>query len=116
MSKNAQGIAIVTTDTIAGRTCVPLGPVVTACSLSKSLIGDMAANVKNWTTGGELTGYSELLERTGNIVLRRLAERAAAQGADAVVGVRMVTSGVAEGAAELIGYGTLVRFSDERGR
>lgn len=116
MSRNASGVAIVTTESVAGRTCVPLAPVVAACSLSKSLIGDMAANVKNWTTGGELKGYSELLERTGSIVLRRLAERAAAQGADAVVGVRMVTSGVAEGAAELIGYGTAVRFSGERDR
>ena len=116
MTKNASDVIIATTEAIAGTTCVPLGPVIAACSLSKSLIGDMAANVKNWTTGGELTGYSELLERTGNIVLRRLAEKAAAQGADAVVGVRMVTSGVAEGAAELIGYGTSVRFSDEHGR
>ena len=116
MSKNASDVIIVTTDSIAGSTCVPLGPVIAACSLSKSLIGDMAANVKNWTTGGELTGYSKLLEKTGSIVLRRLAERAAGQGADAVVGVRMVTSGVAEGAAELIGYGTSVRFSDGHGR
>lgn len=91
-----------------------IGPVLVACALSKSLVGDMAANVKNWTTGGELRGYSELLERAGRVVLGRMAEKAANEGADAVVGVRLVTSGVAQGAAELIGYGTLVRFSGER--
>ena len=70
----------------------------------------MTANVKNWTTGGELRGYSDMLEQAGQMVLRRMAERAAALEADAVIGMRLVTSDVAEGAAELIGYGTAVRF------
>ena len=51
-----------------------------------------------------------MLEQAGQTVLRRMAERAASLDADAVVGMRLVTSDVAEGAAELIGYGTAVRF------
>ncbi len=70
----------------------------------------MTANVKNWTTGGELKGYSEMLEQAGHIVLERMAQKASAMQADAVVAVRLVTSDVAEGAAELICYGTAVRF------
>ncbi len=103
---------IVTTETIDGKRCTPIAPILVAYCLSKSLLGDMAANVKNWSTGGELRGYSDMLEQTGNIVLQRMAEKAQAVGADAVIGMRLVTSNVAEGAAELIGYGTAVRFLD----
>ena len=103
-------ILLVTTESIEGETCRPLGPILVAFCLSKSLLGDMTANVKNWTTGGELEGYSQMLEQAGHIVLERMATRARAMHADAVVGVRLVTSDVAEGAAELIGYGTAVRF------
>ncbi len=53
-----------------------------------------------------------MLEQTGNLVLQRMAEQARAVGADAVVGMRLVISNVAEGAAELIGYGTAVRVVD----
>ena len=101
---------IVTTETVEGKTCVPVAPVLVAYCLSKSLLGDVAANVKNWTTGGELRGYSDLLEKTGHMILQRIAEQGEALEADAVTGVRLVTSNVAEGAAELIGYGTAVRF------
>ena len=92
--------------------CRPIAPILAACCLSKSLLGDMAANVKNWTTGGELQGYSDMSEQTGNLVLQRMAEQARAVGADAVVGMRLVTSNVAEGATELMGYGTAVRVVD----
>ena len=51
-----------------------------------------------------------MLEQAGQTVLRRMAEKVASLDAEAVVGMRLVTSDVAEGAAELIGYGTAVRF------
>ena len=110
MSFRSSHIMIVTTETIEGKTCVPVAPVLVAYCLSKSLLGDVAANVKNWTTGGELRGYSDLLEKTGHMILQRIAEQAETLEADAVTGMRLVTSNVAEGAAELIGYGTAVRF------
>ena len=112
MSAIPPDLLIVTTETIGGKTCTPIAPVLATYCLSKSLLGDMAANVKNWSTGGELRGYSDMLEQTGNAVLQRIAEKAKAMGADAVIGLRLVTSNVAEGAAELIGYGTAVRFVD----
>ena len=100
-------ILIVTTDTIDGETCRPIAPILVACCLSKSLLGDMAANVKNWTTGGELQGYSDMLEQTGNLVLRRLAEKARAGGADAVGSLECNRRPL-----ELIGYGKAVRVVD----
>lgn len=110
MSSLPTRIIIVTTETIEGKTSIPVAPILVAYCLSKSLPGDVAANIKNWTTGGELRGYSDMLEKTGHMILRRMAEQAEALEADAVVGMRLVTSNVAEGAAELIGYGTAVRF------
>ena len=112
MSTAPTDILVVTTESIQGKTCVPFTPILVAYCLSKSLLGDMAANVKNWTTGGELQGYSNMLEQAGQTVLRRMAEKAASLDADAVVGMRLVTSDVAEGAAELIGYGTAVHFME----
>lgn len=113
MSHTPSHIMIVTTEAIEGRACVPVAPVLVAYCLSKSLPGDLAANVKNWTTGGELRGYSDMLEKTGQVILQRMAEQARDLEADAVVGMRLVTSSVAEGAAELIGYGTAVRFVEQ---
>ena len=112
MSAISPDLPIVTTETIDGKQCRPIAPILVAYCLSKSLLGDMVANVKNWTTGGELPGYSAMLEQTGNVVIQRMAEQAKAMEADAVIGMRLVTSSVAEGAAELIGYGTAVRFLD----
>lgn len=51
-------------------------------------------------------------EQTCNLVLQRLAEQARAVGVDALIGMRLVISNVAEGAAELIGYGMAVRVVD----
>ena len=58
MASDPSDILIVTTESIHGRTCIPFAPILVACCFSKSLVGDMTANVKNWTTGGELRGYS----------------------------------------------------------
>ena len=106
-------VLIVTTDTIPEKRCTPIAPVLASCCLSKSLFGDMAANVKNWTVGGELPVYSEMLDKAGALILQRVAQKASEWNAEAVVGFRLVTSNVAEGAAELIGYGTAVRIERE---
>ena len=80
------------------------------------MLGDVVANVKNWTIGGELTAYSKLLDKAMKTVVERLRDKAAAQGASEVIGFRVCTSQVAEGAAELIAYGTAIRLpGDGRG-
>jgi uncharacterized protein YbjQ (UPF0145 family) len=86
-----------------------LGPVHAVAVVSKSLIQDITANVRNWTVGGELNAYSDLIDGAVALALTRLAERAEELGATAVVGVRLCSTEVAEGAAEVIAYGTLVR-------
>ncbi len=104
-------LLIVTSDSVPDRQLSLIGPVTSACCISKCALADVLANIKNWSIGGELTSYSEMLDRAAQTVLDRIGERAEALDADAVIGFRLVTSSVASGAAELIGYGTAVRFT-----
>ncbi len=85
-----------------------LGLVTATCCISKSFIGDFAANVKNWSIGGELPGYTALIDQSLQVTRERLAANAEAMGAKAVIGVRISTTQVSQGAVELIVYGTAV--------
>jgi uncharacterized protein YbjQ (UPF0145 family) len=75
---------------------------------SKHFGSDMMAGLKNMV-GGELTGYSKLLDETRKEAIQRMVEQARSLGANAVVNIRLATSSVATGAAELYVYGTAVR-------
>ncbi len=101
-------IKLLTIESMPGNCNKVLGLVSASCCVSKSLVGDMASNVKNWTVGGELTQYTELIDSTVETVQGRLAEKAEKMGASAVIGIRMSTTQVSEGAAEIIMYGTAV--------
>lgn len=70
---------------------------------------DFMAGLKN-IVGGELKGYTELLEESRKEAVGRMVEMARGMGANAVVNVRFSTSAVAAGAAELYAYGTAVRL------
>ena len=105
-------ILILTTNGEMGREVHFLGTVYGASCLSKSLIKDMTANVRNWTVGGELKAYSAMMNEGIAIVMERLKEQARDVGADAIYGLRFSTTSVTQGAAELIGYGTAVKYVD----
>ena len=77
---------------------------------TKNVLRDIFANLKN-VFGGELRGYTELLNEARDEALRRMAEQAASIGADAVVNVRITTGAVAPGAAEIYVYGTAVKLA-----
>ena len=68
---------------------------------------DMMAGLKN-LVGGELKGYTELLQESREEAYNRMLEQAKATGANAVLNVRFSTSSIAAGAAELFAYGTAV--------
>ena len=101
-------IKLLTIESMPANCSKVLGLVSSSCCVSKSLVGDVASNIKNWTVGGELTQYTELIDSTVEIVQDRLAQKAEKMGADAVIGIRMSTTQVSEGAAEIIIYGTAV--------
>jgi len=75
---------------------------------------DILAGLKN-LVGGELTAYTELLEESRNEALERMKQQAASIGANAILNVRLATSAVTAGAAELLAYGTAVVLERDDG-
>ena len=97
------------TEEIPGQQIVEFYGVVTGSTVRAKHIGrDIAAGLKNFV-GGELKGYTELLQEAREEALHRMMEQARSVGANAVINVRFATSSIAQGAAELFAYGTAVK-------
>ena len=104
---------IVNTEFIPGKRIVRIAGLVQGSTVRAKHIGrDIAASLKN-LVGGELKGYTELLNESRNESLRRMIEQATKLGANAILNVRFGTSTIASGAAELLCYGTAVVLEDE---
>ena len=88
-----------------------LGLVQGSSVRSKHVGRDIAASLKN-VFGGELRGYTELLQDSREEATSRMLEQAASLGADAVLNVRYSTSSIAAGAAEIFVYGTAVELGE----
>ena len=84
-----------------------LGLVQGSLVRAKHVGRDLMAGLKN-IFGGELKGYTELLQESREEAMQRLQQQAEAVGANAVLKVRFSTSSVAQGAAEIYVYGTAV--------
>jgi uncharacterized protein YbjQ (UPF0145 family) len=94
---------------VPGKQIVQFFGVVTGSTVRAKHIGrDIMASLKN-IVGGELTGYTELLQEAREDALGRMSAQAESLGANAVVNIRFSTSSIAQGAAELFAYGTAVR-------
>jgi uncharacterized protein YbjQ (UPF0145 family) len=105
------GIVISNTESIPGRQIVEFYGVVSGNTVRAKHVGrDIMAGLKN-IVGGELKGYTELLQDSRNEAVDRMVQQAQSMGANAVVNVRFATSSIAQGAAELFAYGTAVRVS-----
>jgi uncharacterized protein YbjQ (UPF0145 family) len=99
------------TETIPGKNIVEFYGVVTGNTVRAKHIGrDLMAGLKN-IVGGELKGYTELLQDSRKEATDRMIEQAQSMGANAVVNVRFATSSITQGAAELFAYGTAVRVA-----
>jgi uncharacterized protein YbjQ (UPF0145 family) len=97
------------TEEVPGRTIREFYGLVSGSTVRAKHLGrDFMASLKN-LVGGELKGYTELLQEARQQALDRMTEQAHAIGANAVVNVRFSTSSIAQGAAELFAYGTAVR-------
>lgn len=84
-----------------------LGLVQGSSVRAKHVGRDIMASFKN-IFGGELKGYTELLQESREEAVSRMTEQAKQVGANAVLNVRFSTSSVAAGAAEIFSYGTAV--------
>ena len=93
---------------IPGKTITTCHGVVSGSTVRAKHAGrDIMAGLKN-IFGGELKGYTELLEESREQAIGRMKSQAQQMGANAIVNVRFSTSSVAAGAAEIYVYGTAV--------
>lgn len=96
-------------ETIPGTEFEALGMVKGTVVQSKNFGKDFMAAMKT-LVGGEIVGYTEMLNEARQIAVKRMVDEAKELGADAVVGVRYGSSQVMSGAAEVIAYGTAVKY------
>ena len=94
---------------IPGKKIEALGIAKGSVVQSKNFGKDFMAGMKT-LVGGEITGYTEMLNEARQIATKRMVDAAGELGADAVVGLRYASSSVMQGAAEVIAYGTAVKF------
>jgi uncharacterized protein YbjQ (UPF0145 family) len=96
------------TEMIPGKQIVSFYGIVQGSTIRAKHIGrDMMAGFKN-IVGGELKGYTELLQESRKQATERMVAQAREMGANAIVNVRYTTSSVAQGASEILAYGTAV--------
>ena len=86
-----------------------LGLVKGSTVQSKHIGKDIGAGFKS-IIGGELKSYTEMMEEARQTATERMTAEANALGADAIVNVRFTTSAITQGDAEVIAYGTAVKF------
>ncbi len=98
------------TEEVPGRQITEFCGVVTGSTVRAKHLGkDILAGLKN-LVGGELKGYTELLQEARQEATDRMVDEAKRLGANAIVNVRYQTSSISQGAAELFAYGTAVRI------
>lgn len=103
------GIMLTTLEGVPGKTITQhLGLVQGSTVRAKHLGRDIAAGLKN-LVGGELKGYTELLQEARQEATDRMVQQAIQLGGNAVINIRYSTSSLTAGAAELFAYGTAVR-------
>ena len=103
---------VTTADSVPERTATETLGLVSANAVRARHIGrDILAGFKN-LVGGEIGAYRHLLIESREEAMGRLEEEAETLGADAIVAVRMATASVAQGAAEILVYGTAVKLAD----
>ncbi len=100
---------LVSIESIPGQNFEVLGLVKGTVAQSKNFGKDFMAGMKT-LVGGELKGYTDMLIEARQIATKRMVDEAEAMGADAIVGVRFGGSSVMQGAAEVLAYGTAVKF------
>ena len=109
LHKEENIMVLVNIDYIPGKEFEVLGMAKGTVVQSKNFGKDFMAGMKT-LVGGEITSYTEMLNEARQIAVKRMVDEAEALGADAVVNIRYGSSAVMQGAAEVIAYGTAVRF------
>lgn len=100
---------LTTTESVPGRSYEILGIVKGNMIQTRNIGRDIGQGLKSMV-GGELSTYTEMMNESRAVATKRMVEEAEKLGADAVVMMRYSTSTVMQGAAEIIAYGTAVKY------
>ena len=100
---------IVTTESISGKELETLGLVRGSTIQTVNAFKDIGSGLKT-LVGGELGSYNEMMTKTRDLATDRMVKEAERLGADAIVCVRYSSSSIMQSAAEIMVYGTAVRF------
>lgn len=100
---------IVNTNDLPGQPIKALGIVMGSTIQSKNIGKDIGQGFKT-LVGGELKSYTKMMDEARNIAIERMTAQAQAMGADAIVSVRFSSSAIMAGAAEVMAYGTAVKY------
>ena len=102
---------LVNIDYIPGKELEVLDLVRGTVVYCKNFGKDFMAGMKT-LVGGEIVGYTEMLNTARQIATKRMVDEAEAMGADAIINVRYASSSVMQGAAEVVAYGTAVKYKE----
>ncbi len=107
--KEEKKMLLVNTDYISGKELETIGIVKGNIVQTKNFGKDFMAGIKT-LVGGEIVQYTEMLNQARQIAVKRMVDEAQALGADAIINVRYASASVMQGAAEVIAYGTAVKY------
>ena len=100
---------LVNTDYVSGKDLETIGLVKGSTIQSKNIGKDILQGLKT-IIGGELKGYTEMMNEARALATKRMVQEAEGLGADAVVNIRYSSAAIMQNAAEVIAYGTVVKF------
>ena len=100
---------LVNTDYITGKELEMLSIVKGSTIQSKHIGKDIMQSFKT-LVGGELKAYNDMMNKARALATKRMVEEAEAKGADAIINIRYASSAIMQGAAEVVAYGTAVKF------
>ncbi len=100
---------LVTVETLQGQRYEELGVVTGSTIQSKNMFSDFGQGLKS-IVGGELKSYTGMMEKARNQATQRMVDQAVRLGADAIIGVRYTTSAIMAQAAEVLAFGTAIKY------
>ena len=100
---------LVNTDYITGKEFEMIG-IVKGSTIQSKNIGRYITQSFKTIVGGELKAYTQMMNEARALATKRMVEEAESMGADAVVNIRYASAAVMQGAAEIMAYGTAVKF------
>ena len=102
---------LISIDNYPGKEYEVLGLVKGTVVQTKNVGRDFMAGMKT-LVGGEIVGYTEMLIEARQIATKRMVDEAESMGADAIIGIKFGSSMLMQGAAEILAYGTAIKFTE----